>query len=240
MADYINTRWEHLLHWDDTGVLSPENLQKYANALQDFGAPTRSIFGFLDCTIQQTCCPGDSEELVYTGYKKFHGMKFQGVVVPNGLLAHLEGPFRTLQNDSGVLKESNLLSNIEEYAIQLGSEPSDPPQDRWFQLYGDSAYSVSPFIVSPYHGRDTLTPEQCEWNKAMGRVRISVEHGFGLVLQDWPFLHVFWKMKIFGNACGTLYRVAVLLTNAHTCLVPNQTSTRYNCMPPTLEEYFHS
>ena len=94
------------------------------------------------------CHPGDSEELVYTGYKKFHGMKFQGVVVPNGLLVHLEGPFRAPQNDSGVLKESNLLSNIEEYAIQPGSEPSDPPQDHWFQLYGDSAYSVSVRIRS--------------------------------------------------------------------------------------------
>ena len=129
-----------------------------------------------------------------------------------------------------------IVIRISEYRVWcwiIESEYLDVMSEWWL-------VTVSPFIVSPYHGRDTLTLEQCEWNKAMGRVRISVEHGFGLVLQDWPFLHAFWKMKIFRNACETLYRVAVLLTNAHTCLVPNQTSTRYNCMLPTLEEYFHS
>ena len=57
-ADYINTRWEHLLHWDDTGVLSPANLQKYANALQDLGHRHSQSLGFSivqfdKCAIQE-------------------------------------------------------------------------------------------------------------------------------------------------------------------------------------------
>jgi hypothetical protein len=238
-ASFVNARWGHLLRWDSDGLLRPERLQVYACKLHGFGAPTQSIFGFIDCTIRQTCRPVRQQEL-YTGYKKFHGMKFQAVVTPDGLIAHLDGPYRAPQNDSGVLNGSGLLSHIEEHAIQPGLNEGDPPSRRFYQLYGDSAYGVSPYIISPYSGTDALTPEQRAWNAAMGGVLISVEHGFGLVLQDWPYLHCFWKHKILGNACGLMYRVAILLTNAHACIEPNQTSLRYSCPPPSVDDYFHS
>jgi nuclease HARBI1 len=238
-ASYINQRWSHLLGWDREGVVSPDALRIYADALAAFGMPSSSIALFIDCTIRQTCRPGVYQELAYTGYKKYHGMKFQGLVAPNGLLVHLDGPYRAPQNDCGVLNLSKLLETVQEYAIQPGSQEADPPEQRYFQVYGDSAYGVSPVMVSPYSGVAPLMPEQRAWNQAMGGVRISVEHGFGLVLQDWPFLQAFWKQKVWGTACGIMYRVGVLLTNAHACVCPNQTSQRYDCAPPTLEEYFH-
>jgi hypothetical protein len=240
VARFIDERWGQLLQWDHKGILSPAKLCAYGKALETFGSPTRTVVGFLDCTIRQTCRPGVDESLAYTGYKKLHGMKFQGVVVPNGLLAHLEGPFRAPQNDAGVLNESELLANMARYAIQPGSRDGDPPGRRYFQLYGDSAYGVSPHLLSPFSGIGTQTAQERAWNTRMGGVRISVEHAFGLVLQDWPFLRCFWKHQVWGNACGLLYRVGVLLTNAHACLVPNQTAQRYDCMPPSLSEYFHS
>jgi len=94
-------------------------------------------------------------------------------------------------------------------------------------------------MVSPFSGVGELTAAQREWNVAMGQVQISVEHGFGLVLQDWPYLNAFWKQKVWGTACGVWYWVGVLLTNAHSCLVPNQTAIRYGCMPSSLHQYFH-
>ena len=30
--------------------------------------------------------------VVYNGHKRAHGLKFQSVVIPNGLIAHLYGP----------------------------------------------------------------------------------------------------------------------------------------------------
>jgi hypothetical protein len=239
-ASFINSRWGRLLQWDHDGILSPEKLKGYAAALHRFGAPTHTVCGFIDCTIQRTCRPVEHEGLVYTGYKKFHGMKFQAVVTPNGLIAHLAGPYRAPQNDSGVLRESGLLDSMERYAIQESSQEGDPPEHRFYQVYGDSAYAVSPFIVSPFSRVGELTRKERAWNTAMGGVRISVEHGFGLVVQDWPYLQSFWKHKILGNPCGLLYRVAVLLTNAHACVAPNQTAQRYSCPPPKLEEYFHA
>ena len=54
-------------------------------------------------------------------------MKYQAVVTPNGLIAHLSGPYRAPQNNRGVLKESSLLEYLEKHAIQPGSMPTDPP-----------------------------------------------------------------------------------------------------------------
>ncbi|KIJ22561.1 hypothetical protein M422DRAFT_197030 [Sphaerobolus stellatus SS14] len=239
LSDYLNQTWSHLLHWDDKGLMHPDNLRKYADALVAYGIPVPTVFGLIDCTIRQTCRPTWYQELAYTGYKKFHGSKYQAVSLPNGLIGHLAGPFRAPQNDNGVYAESKLEEILMEKAIQPGSVPSDPPHQRYFQVYGDSAYGLSAVMLSPYVSIGALTPEQEAWNKAMGRIRISVEHAFGVVVTDWPFLNCFWKHKIWGTRCGTFYRVAALLTNAKSCFRPNQTAQRYGCMPPTVAEYFH-
>ena len=149
-AGFINKCWGHLLEWDGRGILHPHQLREYANALSRFGVPSSSIIGFIDCTIRPTCCPGIHQELVYTGYKKCHGMKYQAVVTPNGLIAHLSGPYRAPQNDCGVLKESSLLEYLEKHAIQPGSMPMDLPSQQFFQVYGDSAYGVSEVMIGPY------------------------------------------------------------------------------------------
>ncbi|KAF8577206.1 hypothetical protein K439DRAFT_1365269, partial [Ramaria rubella] len=80
----------------------------------------------------------------------------------------------------------------------------------YFQVYGDSAYGVSPVMVSPYAGIVPPTLEQHAWNTAMGGIHILVEHGFGLVLQDWPQLNCFWWQCIWGTQCGMMYWVGVV------------------------------
>ena len=59
-------------------------------------------------------------------------MKFQGLVMPNGLLVHLNGPYCMPQNDLGVLTESSLLMTLEQCIIQLGSDEGDPPECQFF------------------------------------------------------------------------------------------------------------
>ncbi|KAF8589186.1 hypothetical protein K439DRAFT_1333451, partial [Ramaria rubella] len=149
-TSYIDSTWHHLLDWDDTGIVSPSALQSYADALHAFGAPSQSQFGFIDCTIWQTCQPGVYQELAYTGYKKYHGMKFQGVVAPNSLIVHMAGPYCAPQNNCGVLHMSQLLSKLQGHAIQPGSRKDDPLQDHYFQVYSDSAYGVSPVLGSSW------------------------------------------------------------------------------------------
>ena len=117
VVSYIIQEWDHLLQFDTDQMFSPELLTRYAAALHTHGTPTRSVVGFLDCTIRTTCRPSVSETLMYTGYKKCHGMKFQGITVPNGMIAHLAGPYRAPQNGAGVLADSRLLELMREHTI---------------------------------------------------------------------------------------------------------------------------
>src|SRR6266481_7621017 len=135
---HINRVWGHLLDFDVNGIFAPPALARYADALHAHGAPTHTIISFIDCTIVQTCRPSVSEKLVYTSYKKFHRMKFQAIMVPNGMIARLDRPYHAPQNDTGVLLESGLLGHMHAHTIQPGSVDGDPPERRYFQLYGDS------------------------------------------------------------------------------------------------------
>ena len=166
-------------------------------------------------------------------------MKYQAIVVPNRLISHLSGPFCGPQNNCKVLNKSNLLSHLESHAIQPGSLQNDPLECCFSQVYGDSAYGVSPVTIGPYLNTQPWLLEEGAWNMVMGGVRISVKHGFGMVLKDWPNLNCFWQQQVWCIMCGTMYHVGVLLSNAHACLVQNQISHHYNCLPPTLDEYFH-
>jgi nuclease HARBI1 len=236
LAIFLNERWTHLFHFPHDNLLSPDNMSVYARAICRAGAPSPSIFGFIDCTIRRICRPVLHQRVAYNGHKKFHAQKFQAVVLPNGMLAHLFGPWEGRHHDRALLTESGLLETCLEHAIQPDSEPGDEPQHRYFQLFGDPAYGVSPVMMSPF-AENGRTPEQLQWNNAMSKVRIEVEHFFGIMCQTWPFLNAYWKMRPYSSPVGTYYRTAALLTNVITCFRGNQISSVFNCTPPSLEEY---
>ncbi|KAJ7087370.1 hypothetical protein B0H15DRAFT_736152, partial [Mycena belliarum] len=78
---YLDDRWAHLLDFDHKGILSPENLAIYAEAIHAYGAPLNSVWGFLDCTIQQMCRPRYWQRAAYNGHKKIHALKFQAIML---------------------------------------------------------------------------------------------------------------------------------------------------------------
>ncbi|THU99811.1 hypothetical protein K435DRAFT_818468 [Dendrothele bispora CBS 962.96] len=234
---YIDNKWKHLLDFDHTHLLHPENLAQYAAAIHQAGAPINSVWSFLDCTIRRMCRPSHYQRQAYNGHKKYHALKFQALMLPNGIIGHLDGPYEGRRNDNHLLRESGLLEKCAQYAIKPGTCDSTPVEKRYFQMYGDAAYGISPYLVSPFYGEKSR--EEQEWNNTMGAVRVEVEHGFGLVAKLWPFLNAGWKMQLYSSPVGSYYRTGVLLTNAFSCLHPNQTSLAFDCQPPTLHEYFH-
>ena len=87
---YDNHR-HHIMDWNQT-VLSAIQLESYTDVIFNKGAPLTNCFGFVDGTVRPISKPGESQRLVYNGHKRVQGLKFQSVVVPNGLIAHLYGP----------------------------------------------------------------------------------------------------------------------------------------------------
>ena len=70
---------------------------------------------------------------MYNSHKRVHAIKFQSVVIPNGLIANLSGPFEGRRHDSTMLYESGLLPTLRSVAFHA-QQP--------LCMYGDPAYPL--------------------------------------------------------------------------------------------------
>ena len=190
-------------------ILSPQNLVKYANAIHESGAPIQNCWGFVDGTVRPICRPKTHQRIVYNGHKRVHSIKFQSVVIPNGLIANLSGPYEGKKHDSGMLAQSGLLANLENYSYS--------PTGDLLCIYGDPAYPLRPHLQGPFKDLQ-LTPEQRDFNKAMSATRVSVEWVFGDIINFFKFLDFKKNLKLHLSAVGKMYIVCSLLTNVHTIL----------------------
>ena len=93
LLDYIYQAHSHrILQWIDQ-LLSQANLEKVAEVVHRKGSPLDNCFGFVDGTVCPICRPGSvNQRLLYNGHKHVHGIKFQSVVTPDGMIANMYGP----------------------------------------------------------------------------------------------------------------------------------------------------
>nr|XP_054763769.1 uncharacterized protein LOC129270405 [Lytechinus pictus] len=231
MTDLVFDNCHNLLESMDQEWLSPVNLSRYAAAVYAKGAAIPNCWGFVDGTVRPVCRPKENQRVMYNGHKRLHAMKFQSIVAANGLIANLFGPVEGRRHDCFMLRESGLLNELEQRSFD--------PEGNILCIYGDPAYPLRAHLQAPFKGNN-LTEIQTEFNKAMSSVRISVEWLLGDITSYFKFVDFKKSNKSWLSACGTMYTVCSLLTNAHTCLYGtcNSTSKYFGLDPPTLEEYF--
>ena len=98
---------------------------------------------------------------------------------------------------------------------------------------------LSPFLQAPYKLRAApLTQQQIDFNKSMSMNRVSVEWLFGDVVNTFKFIDFKKNLKTGLSPIAKMYKVSALLTNAHTCLYGNNTSSFFDMEPPNIDEYF--
>ena len=86
----------------------------YADAISDIGGPLPNCWGFIDGTVRPICRPSVIQNIVYSGHKRVHGLKFKSVVIPNGLIANMYAPIEAKRHDSAMLRISELLPKLEQ------------------------------------------------------------------------------------------------------------------------------
>ena len=230
MMDFIFNEYSHLLADLRQPWLSTHNLSNFAAAIHERGAPLENCWGFIDGTVRPLCRPDQNQRVLYNGHKRVHGIKFQSVVAPNGLIASLFGPVEGRRHDSGMLADSGLLQNLSQHSFAPDGTP--------LCLYGDPAYPLRVHLQGPFKGA-RLTPEEQQFNKAMSQVRVSVEWIFGDILNYFSFLDFKKNLKIGLSPIGKMYIVCAILRNAHSCLYQSSTSKFFGINPPQIQEYFN-
>jgi DDE superfamily endonuclease len=190
------------------------------------------VWGFIDGTLRKTCRPSRFQKLVYSGHKRSHGIKFQSVTTPDGLIALLFGPINGNRHDSYMLAESGLLPKLRALF---------PPGSVRYSLYGDPAYPQSELLFGGFRGAQPGSDE-AEWNTRMSSVREAVEWLFKEIITKWSFLDFRASMKIFQFPVAKYFLVATFLTNLHSCCHGSETAAYFDCTEPedgrlTMEQY---
>lgn len=162
----------------------------------------------------------------YNGHKRKHAIKFQSLLLPNGIIANLFGPVNGRRHDGHLLAKSDLLSKLEQKFHTFRSPP---------HIYSDAGYPLRKFLITPFKG----TPNRSEEivNKKMGKLRVAVEWGFGKIVQLFPFLDFKKNLKVYKQEVGKYYKIGAILSNCHTCLYGSQVCDYFEIDPPELEEY---
>lgn len=228
---FYDSHGHRLTAWNQD-FLSPVFLERYCQAITRMGCPLANCFGFVDGTVRPIARPGKNQRIVYNGHKRVHSLKFQSVAIPNGLIANLYGPVEGRRHDAGMLADSNLLT-----ALQLNALD---PAGNTLCLYEDLAYPLRPQLMCPYRQGDDpiLNQNMRNFNRAMSRLRVSVEWLFGDVSNYFKFIDYKNNLRIGMSAVGKQYIVSALMRNAITCLYGNSTSKFFQVDPPTLQNYF--
>ena len=98
------------------------------------------IWGFTDCTVRRTARPLYHQRSIYTHLKKCHGVKFQSVIVLEGFIACLKGPWPSKTHDAHMLCDSGLLEKLE------ANMPTDS-NGVVYAMYGDLACAQSIYLL---------------------------------------------------------------------------------------------
>ena len=91
VVDFVYNLHGHRITEYNHNLLDSASLQVYADAVFAKGAALDNCFGFVHGTVRPICRPGEMQRAVYNGHKRVHGLKFQSVALPNGLIANLFG-----------------------------------------------------------------------------------------------------------------------------------------------------
>jgi len=187
------------------------------------------VWGFIDGTLRKTSRPSYFQKLLYSGHKRAHGIKFQSVVTPDGLIACLFGPINGRRHDSFMLRVSHILEQLDQLM---------PIDGVMYALYGDPAYPQFPYLMTPYRnpGEGSV---QAAFNTTMSSVRETVEWNFKEIVCQFAYLD--WKagMKIFERPVAKYYTVAAFFTNIRSLVYQNQMAVHFKCAAGqySIEEY---
>lgn len=108
----------------------------------------------------------------------------------------------------------------------------------WFAVYGDPGYSNQKFIKVGYKNHAILSQAQKSFNAEMSALRVSVEYGFGKILQQFAFLDFQKSQKYYHVQLKEMYYVAAFLINCQSCIRgTNQVSDIFGSQIPSLSEY---
>ena len=208
------------------------HMNDWRAVIEDNTDASPRLVGFLDGTWLDVPRPMGDDALqrsLYNRYHRGHGLKFQSLVAPNGLILDLYGPVAGRHADSTMLARSGLEAKLHTISGNLGYT---------IVVYADSAYGASEHVMRGLKRNMMHTDDERAYSAMMSGVRVAVEWAFGQIRQDFPFLKLDTNAKVFLSPVAMIWQVGALLSNCKACLAGgNIVSDTLGGRPFSLAEY---
>ncbi|OWZ13353.1 hypothetical protein PHMEG_00013332 [Phytophthora megakarya] len=214
VVDFLDKNLARFLFFDTSRIT--KNISRYCAVIA--AKEPSSIggeWGFIDEIIRPIYRPNKGQQAVYNGHKRVNALKFQTVITPDGIIAHLFGPVDGRRHDLFILNESkrkDFLHNNSAFHNKL--------------IYGEPAYGCTKVFCCPYKGCRINTPQK-ELNKAMSSVRVSVEWSYAEVTKYFLFLDYKRHQRAVMTPRATLNNLGGFFTNCVTIVNGCNTNSRY-------------
>jgi len=198
----------------------------YPNADDPIGGFNVSLI--IDNTMLAMCRPGggpitdgpasariskEVQQAWWTGWKKLHGMKFQTVILANGMDFQVDGPVSVRHNDNYNLDRSDIENQL--HLLQVNERLK-------FKILGDSAYSDSDYMVTG------------EGLRGLASIREPIEWDYKDLKTLWKYCDYKKALQLKKQPLAKIFFVCMLLRNAHTTMNGCQCSTYFGMPPPHL------
>ena len=102
-----------------------------------------------------------------------------------------------------------------------------------YKSYMDKGYRNDTHAIAAYH----ILANHRNTN-VMSKQRIGVEWVIRKIYVICPIIKHLCTMKVPLSPVSTYFHTGALLTNIHARLDGSQNATHFDCIPPSLEEYF--
>lgn len=146
------------------------------------------------------------QRTVYSGHPRRRCMNWQGVTSPDGIIIIQFGPVEGRRHDTTILLIRNLLDELQREEHLDGK-----------YMYGDPAYRCRSHLICPFPNASPNPPE-ARYNERMNAVRESVKRIFNRLEILWRFVGYEKKHRLRQSPIRSVFAVAALLTNWHTCM----------------------
>ena len=203
-------------------------LESFAAKVFAQGAPLKICVGVFECTMKVTCRPFENQKSAYSGFKSAHGLKFQFIRLPNWIIGDFYSPVECCRYDAAMLQASALLHRRQ--------QNFNRPDETTYRLFGDSAYPISPFVLSPsVMLRELKTRKRGtrKWVECVSRLDGALATLYWS-LPSW-FTKRIWRYS--SSFLGFITWLVVFMLTAIIVYTPI-ISQFFNYGPPVLEDLF--
>jgi len=114
LAVYLCNKYKNKLESLDRRRLSDEYLINMANTQHRKNGVMQNVFGFIDATVRSCCRPVRFQQEIYNGKDCEHALKYQTVMLADGIICHVSGPWSGRRHDTYIFQNSQLPAALAE------------------------------------------------------------------------------------------------------------------------------